>query len=135
MDIFGWNGASLSDDELKSLRMSFYGQASICRWLSDTAGSGTAGTSLSLPVFASYKLMIHCRSGSGDVTGDDVGAVTRICRKIVMSRQKEVFIYMCILVAAIVSGTQSCSLCVSLSRFDSVARSLGLLIRHAELQD
>lgn len=84
MAMFGWDGVSLSDEDMADLRMSFYGQASICRWLSDATGTG-----------------------SGDVTGDDVGSITRICRQIVMSRQKEVFIYACILVAAVVSGMQS----------------------------
>ena len=84
MDTVGWNGPSLTKEQLKDMQVSFYGQASICRWLNDAAASG-----------------------SGDVTGADVGPITRLCRKIALARSFEVFIYMCIFCAAVVSGMQS----------------------------
>jgi hypothetical protein len=84
MEILGWNDTSLSESELKSLQVSFYGQASICRWLEDGAASS-----------------------SGDVTGDDVGPVTRTCRIIAMARPFEMFVYLCIFAAAVISGMQS----------------------------
>jgi hypothetical protein len=84
MDTVGWDGPSLTTEQMKDMQVSFYGQASICRWLSDAAASG-----------------------SGDVTGDDVGPITRLCRKIALARSFEFFIYMCIFCAAVVSGMQS----------------------------
>lgn len=85
MDILGWSEASLSEEELKGLQVSYYGQASICRWLDDASTS----------------------TGTGDVTGADVGPVTRTCRKIAMARPFELVVYMCIFTAAVISGLQS----------------------------
>ena len=83
MDILGWNDhSSLSAAELKSLRVSYYGQACICRWLAD--GNST----------------------DGDVMAN-IGSVTKACRIVAMSRLFESFIYLCILVAAVISGLQS----------------------------
>lgn len=83
MQGLGWHDAMLSDDELARLKVSFYGQASICRWLQDGA------------------------SKSGDVVGDDVGEITSWCRNVAMSRTYELLVYLCIFAAAVISGLQS----------------------------
>ena len=83
MDILGWNDHEiLSASELKAMSVSYYGQACICRWLSD--GNST----------------------DGDVLAN-IGSVTKVCRRVAMSRAFENLIYLCIFVAAIISGMQS----------------------------
>eukprot|EP01050_Picozoa_sp_SAG11_P019017 SAG11_NODE_2966_length_2806_cov_2.326334_2_plen_89_part_00 len=44
---------------------------------------------------------------TGDVTGSRIPSVTRFCRRVVLLREVETMIYVCILTAAIVSGLQS----------------------------
>ena len=85
MDQLGWNNDEISDKDKKRLQISYYGQASIVRWLTDDSDSG----------------------GSGDVTGLSVPALQRFCRNIVMARTTEMLVYLCIFAAAVISGMQS----------------------------
>lgn len=85
MDTLGWNNTEISDKDVKRLQISYYGQASIVRWLQDDKADGTGG----------------------DVTGPDIPALTRTCRQIVLTLSLEKLIYVCILVAAVISGLQS----------------------------
>jgi hypothetical protein len=85
MDTLGWNNTEISDKDVKRLQISYYGQASIVRWLQDDNADGTGG----------------------DVTGPDIPALTRTCRQIVLTLSLEKLIYVCILVAAVISGLQS----------------------------
>lgn len=85
MKILGWEDiVTLPQQELKKLRVSNYGQASICRWLDDAGPDG-----------------------SGDVLGSDVKALTAMCRRIVMDKKVETMIYMSIVAASVISGMQS----------------------------
>ena len=43
----------------------------------------------------------------GDITGEAVPSCTRAARKIVIRKEFEALIYICIVVAAVVSGMQS----------------------------
>ena len=87
MRTLGWDGwVVLPESELKKLRVSYYGQAAICRWLDDA----------------------NERPGSsGDVLGPDIGSFTATCRRIAMANSFEIVIYACILIAAVISGMQS----------------------------
>ena len=90
MDIMGWNDEhTLSDKDLRQLQVSSYGQASIVRWLEDDHDCGV--------------LDDH----DGDVTGPDIPSLQRFCRTVSLDANAEKFIYLCIFVAAIVSGMQS----------------------------
>ena len=85
MDQLGWNDDNISDKDKKRLQISYYGQASIVRWLTDDSDSG----------------------GSGDVTGLSIPALQRFCRSVVMARTTEMLVYVCIFAAAVISGMQS----------------------------
>eukprot|EP01048_Picozoa_sp_COSAG05_P009885 COSAG05_NODE_838_length_7045_cov_19.123956_5_plen_327_part_01 len=88
MDTLGWADVEISERDVRRLQISYYGQASIVRWLQDDSNDGTGNL-------------------SGDATAPSVPSLTRTCRKIALTRSLERLIYLCIFVAAVISGMQS----------------------------
>ena len=64
--------------------ISHYGRDSLTRWLGDDG-----------------------EDGHGDVTGPHVPVTQRTCRKIVMRRETELLVYLCIVLVAIMSGVEN----------------------------
>ena len=89
MDALAGPDREVADDheDLKGLaKISYYGQASICRWLEDDHEKG---------------------DDSGDVMGPDVPYVQRLARQLALMKPFEQLMYTCIVIAAVVSGMQS----------------------------
>ena len=83
MNTLGWGG--VSQGEGAECNISFYAQASLTRWLDDDDDE----------------------QARGDIFGPNVPGFTMKCRVLVADKNFEYLIYLCIVVAAVISGMQS----------------------------